>query len=87
MGIVEETSPDVRGLRPGDRMVIPFSISCGHCWMCDRGLYAQCETTQVRDHGKGAPLLGYMSLYGSRPARLRSCEKAAVDRRRAGRRC
>ena len=49
-------------LDPGDRVVIPFNISCGHCWMCQRGLFAQCETTQVRDRGKGAALFGYTSL-------------------------
>ena len=67
MGIVEETGPEVTELRSGDRVVIPFNISCGHCWMCERGLYAQCETTQVRDQGKGAALFGYTSLYGSVP--------------------
>lgn len=35
--------------------------------MCDRGLFAQCETTQVRAQGKGAQLFGYTSLYGSVP--------------------
>jgi threonine dehydrogenase-like Zn-dependent dehydrogenase len=67
MGIVTEVGADVPGLSPGDRVVIPFNISCGRCWMCDRGLYAQCETTQVRDQGKGAALFGYTSLYGSVP--------------------
>jgi threonine dehydrogenase-like Zn-dependent dehydrogenase len=67
MGIVEETGPDITHLRAGDRVVIPFNISCGYCWMCQRGLFAQCETTQVRDQGKGAALFGYTSLYGSVP--------------------
>ena len=67
MGIVEETGPDITHLRAGDRVVIPFNISCGHCWMCQRGLFAQCETTQVRSQGKGAALFGYTSLYGSVP--------------------
>ena len=67
MGIVEEVGSDVANLRPGDRVVVPFTISCGHCWMCDRRLYAQCETTQVRSEGKGASLFGYTSLYGSVP--------------------
>ena len=67
MGIVEETGPDITKLRPGDRVVIPFNISCGHCWMCRRGLFAQCETTQVRSQGKGAALFGYTSQYGSVP--------------------
>ena len=48
-------------------MVVPFNISCGSCWMCTRGLYAQCETTQVREQGKGAALFGYTSLYGAVP--------------------
>ena len=67
MGIVEEVGADITGLQPGDRVVIPFNISCGHCWMCSRGLFAQCETTQVRAQGKGAALFGYTSLYGSVP--------------------
>ena len=65
MGIVTEVGPGITSLRPGDRVVIPFNISCGHCWMCSRGLYAQCETTQIREQGKGAALFGYTSLYGS----------------------
>jgi threonine dehydrogenase-like Zn-dependent dehydrogenase len=67
MGIVEETGADITHLRAGDRVVVPFNISCGHCWMCRRGLFAQCETTQVRSQGKGAALFGYTSLYGSVP--------------------
>jgi threonine dehydrogenase-like Zn-dependent dehydrogenase len=67
MGVVTEVGPDITNLAPGDRVVIPFNISCGHCWMCSRGLYAQCETTQVREQGKGAALFGYTSLYGSVP--------------------
>jgi threonine dehydrogenase-like Zn-dependent dehydrogenase len=67
MGIIEETGPDITHLRAGDRVVVPFNISCGHCWMCRRGLFAQCETTQVRSQGKGAALFGYTSLYGSVP--------------------
>jgi threonine dehydrogenase-like Zn-dependent dehydrogenase len=67
MGVVTEVGPEVTKLAPGDRVVIPFNISCGHCWMCRRALYAQCETTQVREQGKGAALFGYTSLYGSVP--------------------
>jgi threonine dehydrogenase-like Zn-dependent dehydrogenase len=67
MGIVEEVGPAVGRLRPGDRVVVPFNISCGRCWMCERGLFAQCETTQVRAEGKGAALFGYTRLYGSVP--------------------
>ena len=67
MGIVEEVGSGVTNLQVGDRVVVPFNISCGSCWMCSRGLFAQCETTQNRDQGKGASLFGYTSLYGAVP--------------------
>lgn len=67
MGIVEETGPQVTSLAPGDRVVVPFNVSCGECWMCAQGLHSQCETTQVRDQGKGASLFGYTKLYGQVP--------------------
>jgi threonine dehydrogenase-like Zn-dependent dehydrogenase len=67
MGIVEEVGPEVTHIKAGDRVVIPFNISCGHCWMCDQHLFSQCETTQVREYGKGAAFLGYTKLYGQVP--------------------
>jgi threonine dehydrogenase-like Zn-dependent dehydrogenase len=67
MGVVEEVGSEIRNISPGDRVVIPFNISCGHCWMCDQKLYSQCETTQVRDQDKGAALFGYTKLYGQVP--------------------
>ncbi|HEU0192876.1 MAG TPA: zinc-dependent alcohol dehydrogenase [Gaiellales bacterium] len=67
MGIVQEVGSEVQHIRPGDRVVVPFNISCGHCWMCERELFAQCETTQVRDEKKGAALFGYTRLYGQVP--------------------
>jgi threonine dehydrogenase-like Zn-dependent dehydrogenase len=67
MGIVEEVGPEVTHIKAGDRVVIPFNISCGHCWMCERQYFAQCETTQVRDQEKGASLFGYTKLYGQVP--------------------
>jgi threonine dehydrogenase-like Zn-dependent dehydrogenase len=67
MGIVEEVGAGVTNLQRGDRVVIPFQIACGHCFMCDQGLQTQCETTQVRDHGMGAALFGYTKLYGQVP--------------------
>jgi threonine dehydrogenase-like Zn-dependent dehydrogenase len=65
MGIVEEVGSAVEHLQPGDRVVVPFNISCGRCWMCERQLFAQCETTQNRSTGTGASLFGYTELYGS----------------------
>ena len=67
MGIVEEVGPGITNLKPGDRVVIPFNIACGHCWMCTQDLQSQCETTQVREHDKGAALFGYTKLYGQVP--------------------
>jgi len=67
MGVVEEVGAEVTELSPGDRVVIPFQISCGSCFMCDQGLQTQCETTQVREEGMGARLFGYTKLYGSQP--------------------
>ena len=67
MGVVEQVGDAVTHVQPGDRVVIPFNISCGSCFMCSRGLYSQCETTQVRSEGKGAALLGYTQLYGRVP--------------------
>jgi threonine dehydrogenase-like Zn-dependent dehydrogenase len=67
MGIVEEVGADVTHIAKGDRVVIPFNISCGHCFMCDHGLQSQCETTQVKDEGMGAALFGYTKLYGQVP--------------------
>ncbi len=67
MGIVEEVGPEVTHIAKGDRVVIPFNVACGHCFMCDQKLYSQCETTQVREEGKGAALLGYTKLYGQVP--------------------
>jgi threonine dehydrogenase-like Zn-dependent dehydrogenase len=67
MGIVEAVGTDVRSLIVGDRVVVPFVIACGHCFMCARGLTTQCETTQGRDRGTGAELYGYTELYGSVP--------------------
>jgi threonine dehydrogenase-like Zn-dependent dehydrogenase len=67
MGIVQEVGSEAGDLRVGDRVVIPFQISWGDCWMCQRGLYPQCETTQVRDQGSGAALFVYSKLYGEVP--------------------
>ena len=67
MGVVEEVGREVRHIGPDDRVVIPFNISCGHCFMCDQGLFSQCETTQNTEHRKGGSLFGYTELYGGVP--------------------
>src|SRR5436309_11615050 len=67
MGVVEEVGGEVTELSAGDRVVIPFNISCGTCFMCSQGLQSQCETTQVHEQGMGASLFGYTKLYGQVP--------------------
>jgi threonine dehydrogenase-like Zn-dependent dehydrogenase len=67
MGIVEEVGSEVTKVKPGDRVVIPFNISCGDCFMCGQSLYSQCETTQVHEYRKGASLFGYTKMYGQVP--------------------
>ncbi|RUQ06118.1 glutathione-dependent formaldehyde dehydrogenase [Microbacterium sp. HSID17254] len=67
MGVVVEVGANVTKLKPGDRVVIPFTIACGVCFFCLRGLQSQCETTQVRKYGSGAALFGYTKLYGQVP--------------------
>ncbi|MFD6492375.1 alcohol dehydrogenase catalytic domain-containing protein [Streptomyces sp. NPDC059944] len=67
MGVVEEVGPAVHAVAPGDRVVIPFNVSCGTCFMCGQGLQSQCETTQVHEYGSGAALFGYTKLYGQVP--------------------
>ena len=67
MGIVEEVGAEVSAIKAGDRVVIPFQMSCGHCFMCSEKLYSQCETTQVHEQGTGAALFGFSKLYGEVP--------------------
>lgn len=77
MGIVEEVGRDVSHIAPGDRVVIPFNISCGHCFFCDQHLYSQCENTRdegklargvnLLGRGRGASLFGYTHVYGAVP--------------------
>lgn len=67
MGVVEAVGADVGDLHVGDRVVVPFNISCGRCVMCTMGLQSQCETTQNHEHGTGASLFGYTKLYGQVP--------------------
>ncbi len=67
MGVVAEVGPGVTELKAGDRVVVPFNVSCSTCVMCGQGLHSQCETTQVHEYGTGASLFGYTKLYGQVP--------------------
>ncbi|MDP8957934.1 MAG: glutathione-dependent formaldehyde dehydrogenase [Actinomycetota bacterium] len=67
VGVVEEVGSAVGHIAPGDLVVVPFNISCGSCFYCQRQLYSQCETTQNSKYRKGASLFGYTRLYGGVP--------------------
>lgn len=75
MGIVEEVGPGVTAVRKGDRVIVPFHISCGACFFCDRQLFSCCEHTNpgpgaaLNRHGVRPPaaLYGYSKLYGEVP--------------------
>lgn len=75
MGIVEEVGTRVTKLRKGDRVVVPFTISCGRCFFCEKDLYAACEATNPgrgailnkKTTRPGAGLFGYTHLYGGYP--------------------
>ena len=67
MGVVLEVGPDVTDIQPGDRVVVPFNISCGKCSQCQDGMFSQCETTQNTEARKAASLIGYTKLYGHVP--------------------
>lgn len=71
MGEVVEAGSDVKRLKKGDKIVVPFVIGCGSCWFCERDLWAACDTTNpdadklAKMHGHaGAGLFGYSHLYG-----------------------
>ena len=58
MGEVVEIGADVTKLKIGDRVVVPFTIGCGECFFCQRGLYSGCERTNP-DHETAAKLWGH----------------------------
>ena len=62
MGVVEEVGPDVRNLKKGDRVIIPFNVSCGSCWYCQHDLTSQCDNSNP--HGDMGGFFGYSELTG-----------------------
>lgn len=71
MGEVMEVGADVKNLKIGDRVVVPFAIGCGHCFFCERKEYSFCDNSnpdstmadQVYGHS-GAGMFGYSHLFG-----------------------
>ena len=62
MGIVEETGREVRNLKKGDRVIVPFPVSCGHCWYCEHDLWSQCDNSNA--NGEVGGIFGYSKTYG-----------------------
>jgi S-(hydroxymethyl)glutathione dehydrogenase/alcohol dehydrogenase len=62
MGIVEEIGPEVTKLKKGDRVIIPFNVSCGHCWYCTHDLTSQCDNSNP--HGDMGGFFGYTETTG-----------------------
>ena len=62
MGIVREAGPEVTKVRKGDRVVVPFPVSCGHCWFCEHDLYSLCDNSN--DYGEVGGILGYSETFG-----------------------
>jgi S-(hydroxymethyl)glutathione dehydrogenase / alcohol dehydrogenase len=62
MGIVEEVGSEVTKLKKGDRVIIPFNVSCGHCWYCTHDLTSQCDNGNP--HGQGSGFFGYSETTG-----------------------
>jgi threonine dehydrogenase-like Zn-dependent dehydrogenase len=71
MGEVVETGPEVKKLKRGDRVVVPFTIACGKCFFCQKQLWSLCDNTNPNARTleklygySGSGLFGYSHLYG-----------------------
>lgn len=65
MGIVEEAGPDVKKVKKGDRVIIPFNVSCGECFYCTHGLTSMCDNSNP--NGEGGGFFGYSETFGGFP--------------------
>lgn len=62
MGIIEEVGKDVKNLNKGDRVIVPFPISCGECWFCEHDLWSQCDNSNP--NGEAGAIFGYSETFG-----------------------
>lgn len=62
MGIVEEVGKEVTKVKKGDRVIVPFPVSCGHCWYCEHDLWSQCDNSNP--NGEAGGIFGYSNTYG-----------------------
>ncbi|AQU80403.1 MULTISPECIES: zinc-dependent alcohol dehydrogenase [Planococcus] len=64
MGIVEEVGPDVTKVKKGDRIVLPFNISCGKCFYCSNEMESQCDNSNGNPHFDTGAYFGLTERYG-----------------------
>lgn len=62
MGIVEEVGKEVTKVKKGDRVIVPFPVSCGHCWYCQHDLWSQCDNSNA--NGEVGGYFGYSKTFG-----------------------
>ena len=67
MGIVEEVGPEVTKVKKGDRVVLPFNISCGHCHYCQNHMESQCDHSNGNPHIDTGGYFGFTERYGGHP--------------------
>ncbi|CAH0344175.1 zinc-dependent alcohol dehydrogenase [Bacillus sp. CECT 9360] len=67
MGIVEEVGPEVTKVKKGDRVVLPFNISCGHCFYCQHDLESQCDNSNGNEAIDTGGYFGFTERYGNYP--------------------
>ncbi len=65
MGIVEEVGPEVKKLKKGDRVIIPFNVSCGECYYCQHDLTCMCDNSNP--NGENGGFFGYSQTSGGYP--------------------
>lgn len=64
MGIVEEVGPDVTKVKKGDRIVLPFNVSCGDCFYCTHDMESQCDNSNGNPHFDTGAYFGFTERYG-----------------------
>ncbi|MBY0097013.1 zinc-dependent alcohol dehydrogenase [Mesobacillus maritimus] len=67
MGIIEEVGPDVKKVKKGDRVIIPFNVACGHCFYCQHNMESQCDNSNPNPDIDSGGFLGYTERYGNYP--------------------
>ncbi|MBL4933659.1 zinc-dependent alcohol dehydrogenase [Clostridium paridis] len=65
MGIVEEVGKEVKNLKKGDKVVVPFNVSCGECFYCKHDLTCMCDNSNP--NGENGGFLGYSDTFGGYP--------------------